>query len=74
MIAAQSLGLGSCYVGFGGMVKGNPEVVQALELNDKEAIFGPILLGYPKVNPSPDVAAALETIGSIKKDPVIKWI
>ena len=45
MIAAQSLGVGSCYVAFGGMVKGNPEVVEALELKDGEGIFGPIVLG-----------------------------
>jgi nitroreductase len=74
MIAAQSLGLGSCYVGFGGMVKGNPEIVQALELKDDEAIYGPILLGYPKVNPSPAIASALKTIGPNKKDPRTKWI
>lgn len=74
MIAAQSLGLGSCYVGFGGMVKGNPEVMQALELKEDEAIFGPILIGYPKVNPSPAVAAALETIKPVKKEPITKWI
>jgi nitroreductase len=74
MIAAQSLGLGSCYVGFGAMVKGNADVVQALELKDDEAIYGPILLGYPKVNPSVAVANALETIGPNKKEPVTKWI
>jgi nitroreductase len=74
MIAAQSLGLGSCYVAFGGMVKGNPEVVQALELKDDEAIYGPIVLGYPKVNPSPAVAAALKLIAPNKKDPSTKWI
>jgi nitroreductase len=74
MIAAQSLGLGSCYVGFGGMVKGNPEIVQALELKDNEAIYGPILLGYPKANLSPKVVAALETIKAFKKEPLTKWI
>jgi nitroreductase len=74
MIAAQSLGLGSCYTGFGSMVKGNPEVVQALELKDNEQIYGPILLGYPKVNPSTAVANALETIGPNKKDPKVKWV
>jgi nitroreductase len=74
MIAAQSLGLGSCYAAFGGMVKGNVEVVQALELKDDEAIYGPILLGYPKVNPSPAVAAALKVIAPNKKEPRIKWI
>jgi nitroreductase len=74
MIAAQSLGLGSCYVGFGGMVKGNPEVVEALELKDDEAIFGPILLGYPQVNPSPAVAEALKTMAPNRKEPQTKWI
>jgi nitroreductase len=74
MIAAQSFGLGSCYVGFGAMVKGNADVVKALELNDNEAIYGPILLGYPKVNPSEAVASALAKIGPNKKEPTIKWI
>ena len=74
MIAAQSLGLGSCYVGFGGMVKGNAEVVQALDLEEDEGVFGPILIGYPKVDPSPAVLAALQTLQPIKKEPMIKWI
>jgi nitroreductase len=74
MIAAQSLDLGSCYVGFGGMIKGNPELVKALELRDDEAIYGPILLGYPKANPSPKVADALKTIAPIKKEPQTIWI
>ena len=69
MIAATSLGLGSCYVGFGSMVKGNAEVVQALELTDDERIFGPIVLGYPKDEPS-----TLAAIRSEKKEPVVKWI
>jgi len=74
MIAAQSFGLGSCYVGFGSMVKGNADVVQALELKDDEQIYGPIVLGYPKVDPSAAVASALASIGPNKKEPVIKWI
>lgn len=74
MIAAQSLGLGSCYVGFGGMIKGNPEVVAALELKEDEAVYGPILLGYPQQNPKPAVAAALKVIAPYKEAPVTKWI
>ena len=68
ILAACSLGLGSCYVGFGSMVKNNPEITQALELKDNERIYGPILLGYPKDIPE---AHALRWK---KKEPVIKWI
>jgi len=69
MVAATSFGLGSCYVGFGAMIKGNADVVQALELTDDERIFGPILLGYPKDEPS-----TLASIRPKKKEPMIKWI
>jgi len=69
MVAATSFGLGSCYVGFGAMVKGNADVVQALELTDDERIYGPILLGYPKDEPS-----TLASIRPKKKEPMIKWI
>lgn len=74
MIAAQSFGLGSCYTGFGSMVKGNNEVVQALELKDNEAIYGPILIGYPKTDLNEAVASALLSIGPCKKEPATKWI
>jgi len=74
MIAAVSLGLGSCYVGFGAMVNSNADAVQALELKDNERIYGPIVLGYPKVDPSAEVVSALAAIRVKKKEPVIKWI
>ena len=74
MIAATSFGLGSCYTGFGAMVKGNAEVVKALELNEDEQIYGPILIGYPKKTPTAAVSDALEKIGPIKKEPITKWI
>jgi nitroreductase len=74
MIAAQSLGLGSCYVGFGAMVKGNPEVVKALELKEDEAVYGPVLLGYPKAKTSEQLAKALAGIAPQKKPAVTKWI
>lgn len=64
MLAAYSLGLGSCWVGFGAMVTDDPEVRGLLELRKGDAIFGPILLGYPHAHlPRPP-----------KKDPKIKWI
>lgn len=64
MLAAYSLGIGSCWVGFGSMITDDPEVIKALELKDDEKIFGPILLGYPKIFPEPPQ----------KKAPVVKRI
>jgi len=74
MLTAVSLGLGSCYDGFGGMVTHNPEIVDKLELKEGERIYGPVLLGYPKVNPSENQVRTLVELRPKKKDPVIKWI
>jgi nitroreductase len=63
MLAAHSLGLGSCWVGFGSMVTEDPEVRRLLELHDGDSLFGPILLGYPKTHPPRPP----------KKDPRVKW-
>jgi len=72
--AAGSLGLGSCYVGFGALVKSNADVVQALELTDDERIYGPVVLGYPKVDPSERQVSTLAELRPKKKEPKIKWI
>jgi len=70
MLAATSLGLGSCYVGFGAMVKGDAEIVQALELTEGERIYGPILLGYPKDAPEKRFMDQHKSYVG----PTIKWI
>jgi len=72
--AAGSFGIGSCYVGFGAMVQGNPEVVKALELTEDERIYGPILLGYPKANPGESVIKELAKLRPKHQEPIIKWI
>ena len=64
MLAAYSVGLGSCWVAFGSLVTNNDEIVESLDLKNDEKIFGPILLGYPDVTPEPPV----------KKPPEIKWL
>jgi len=69
MIAATSLGLGSCYVGFGSMVTHNEDIVNTLELQENERIYGPIILGYPKEEPD-----QITSILPEKKKPLIKWI
>ena len=70
MLDACALGLGSCYTGFGAMVKGHADIVQALELTDGERIYGPILLGYPKDAPE---KRWMDQHKSYVK-PTIKWI
>ena len=74
MLAAVSFGLGSCYVGFGALVKSNADLVKTLELKDDERIYGPIVLGYPKVNPSEKQVSILAELRSNKKEPITKWI
>lgn len=64
MLAAHSLGIGSCWVGFGAMVTDDGEVRELLELKEDEIIFGPILLGYATAHPE----------RPIKKEPIVKWI
>lgn len=64
MLAAYSLGLGSCWVGFGAMVTEDNEVRNLLELQDDERIFGPIIFGYPNVHPERPP----------KKEPHVKWL
>jgi len=64
MLAAHSIGIGSCWVGFGSMVTEDEEVKMILELKDDETIFGPLLLGYPEGYPERPQ----------KKEPAVKWV
>jgi nitroreductase len=64
MLAAHSMGLGSCWVGFGSMVTDDEEVKGILEMKDDETIFGPILLGYPEGYPERPQ----------KKGSAVKWV
>lgn len=64
MLAAYSMGLGTCWVGFGAMVTEDAEVIKLLDLKDDEKIFGPILMGYSEGYPErPN-----------KKEPSVQWI
>ena len=64
MLAAHSLGLGTCWVGFGAMVTEDREVRMLLDLEGGDEIFGPILLGYAKADPPRPP----------KKEPKVKWL
>lgn len=69
MIAATSLGLGSCYVGFGSLVTGNTNVMESLEMKEGERIYGPIVLGYPG-----NESGTMDGVQQKRKEPKIKWI
>jgi len=64
MLAAYSLGIGSNWVSHGLLGLQDKEVQSALDLKENEHVFGPILLGYPKLYPKPPK----------RKEPAIKWI
>jgi nitroreductase len=48
MLAARSLGIGSCWVYIGQLAAAEKEVQEALELKENETIYGPLVLGYPQ--------------------------
>jgi len=65
MLAARSFDIGSCWVYIGQLTLEDSEVKRALELQEDEKVYGPILLGYPKGDfPTPPP----------KKTPDVKWI
>lgn len=63
MLSAHSLGLGSCYAGWGTLSMEEPDLRQLFELEEKERVFGPILVGYPEKIP----------VAPEKKEPNVKW-
>lgn len=65
MIAAESLGLNSCYVYFGQLVLDHPEIKELISIKENEQVFGPILLGYGSDNQPYSVD---------KKKPIIEWV
>ena len=64
MLAAQSLGLGTCIVGFGTLVTEDEEVVEAFRLQGNEKIHDCVVVGYPEIVPGPPN----------KRDPEVIWI
>ncbi|MEA5001773.1 MAG: nitroreductase family protein [Endomicrobiaceae bacterium] len=65
MLAARSMGIGSCWVFIGQLVLDNPEIRKEFDLQEDEKVFGPIVLGYPKEG-FPEMP--------LKKEPSVKWL
>jgi nitroreductase len=65
MLAAASLGVGSCWVHIGSLAVGDPSVQAMLGLAEGEKVYGPIILGYPQETPPP---------APQKKPPQTTWL
>jgi len=63
-LAAQSLGLGSCIVGFGTLVADDEGIAEAFQLKENEKIHDCVVVGYPEIVPEPPK----------KMDPEVIWI
>jgi nitroreductase len=65
MLAAHSIGIGSCMVGAGRRgLADDPDVVKVLKLTEDETIYPPIVLGYPKSSHA----------SPLKRQPQITWV
>jgi nitroreductase len=64
-LAAHSLGLGSCWIGFGRCLNGDQEARDLLGIPDSMDIVAPLIFGFPKHVPT----------RIPKREPkVLKWI
>lgn len=51
MLAAHSIGIGSCWIGAVSLVEENAELMAELKIPDDHKIVAPIIFGYPKTTP-----------------------
>lgn len=51
MLAAHSLGLGTCWIGFARPFLNLPEIKQELSIPAEYEAVAPLIVGYPQINP-----------------------
>lgn len=64
MLAAHSMGIGSCWIGTGCFIQDNPEILEELGITPDYRVIAPIVFGYPVTGP--------EEIP--KKEPEVVWV
>lgn len=65
MMAAQTKGLGSCWIGFAVGAGNLPEIKEALGMHEGLKLVAPVILGYPRVIPK----------GPARRKPLIsRWV
>ena len=66
MLAARSLGIGSCWIGFGMTLGSDTDVLQELKVSEDYRLMAPLIFGYPVK----DVQLAPQR----KEDVTLNWI
>lgn len=66
MLAARSLGIGSCWIGFGMPIGSDKEMLDELKVPENYKLMAPLIFGYPVK----DIQAAQAR----KEDVVLNWI
>jgi len=66
MLAARSLGIGSCWIGFGMPLGSDTDVLQELKVSEDYRLMAPLIFGYPVK----DVQLAPQR----KEDVTLNWI
>ncbi|SFM79239.1 nitroreductase family protein [Methanolobus profundi] len=64
MLAAHSMGIGSCWIGTACFIQDNPELLEELGITPDYRVVAPIVMGYPVTEPG-------ETD---KKEPEVVWV
>ena len=64
MLAAHSLGIGSCWIGTACMIQENPEFMEELGITPNYRVVAPIVFGY----------AVKEPLEPEKKEPEVVWV
>jgi nitroreductase len=55
MLRAYGLGLGSCFIGFAGILKDDRDTLRTLGIKDSQDLYCQLIFGYPKKWPKPKV-------------------
>ncbi len=66
MLAARSLGIGSCWIGFGMPLGNDKEVLDELKVPEGHKLMAPLIFGYPVKD--------IQTAPTRKEDVVLNWV
>ncbi len=64
MLAAHSLGIGSCWIGGASVIQHSEELIAELKIPPNYKLVAPLIFGYPKTIPSTPE----------KREPVVFWV